>query len=65
MKLANGVMEHARHARAAAQITGMTLPQLHSRVRHELHGTGTCTHLNDLLRSVADAGSLIDLLPGG
>lgn len=51
--------------RSAAQITGMTLPQLHSRVRHELHGTGTCTHLNDLLRSVADAGSLIDLLPGG
>ena len=43
----------------------MTLPELHSRVRRELHGTGTCTHLNDLLRSIADAESLLDLLPVG
>ena len=50
---------------SAARITGMTLPELHSRVRRELHGTGTCTHLNDLLRSIADAQSLIDLLPAG
>ena len=52
---------------SAARITGMTLPELHSRVRRELHGTGTgtCTHLNDLLRSIADARSLIDLLPAG
>jgi hypothetical protein len=33
--------------------------------RRELHGTGTCTHLNDLLRSIADSQSLIDLLPAG
>ena len=46
------------------RITGMTLPELHSRVRRELHGTSTCTHLNDLLRSVADAEALIALLPG-
>jgi len=52
-------------ARSAVRITGMTLPELHSRVRRELHGTGTCTHLNDLLRSIADAQSLIDLLPAG
>ena len=52
-------------AQSAARITGMTLPELHSRVRRELHGTGTCTHLNDLLRSIADAESLLDLLPVG
>jgi len=52
-------------AQSAARITGMTLPELHSRVRRELHGTSTCTHLNDLLRSIADAHSLIDLLPDG
>jgi len=50
---------------SAVRITGMTLLELHSRVRRELHGTGTCTHLNDLLRSIADAQSLIDLLPAG
>src|SRR5208283_1017945 len=44
---------------SAARITGMTLPQLHFRVRRELFGTSMCTHLNDLLRSVADAEALI------
>jgi len=44
---------------SAARITGMTLQELHFRVRRELFGTGTCTHLNDLLRSVADAEALI------
>ena len=52
-------------AQSAARITGMTLPELHSRVRRELHGTSTCTHLNDLLRSVADAEALIALLSAG
>jgi hypothetical protein len=37
----------------------MTLPELHFRVRQELSGTTTCTHLNDLLRSVADAAALL------
>jgi hypothetical protein len=37
----------------------MTLQDLHFRVRHELDGTSTCTHLNDLLRSVADTQALI------
>ena len=45
---------------SAERIAGMTLPELHFRVRHELAGTSTCTHLNDLLRSVADADALID-----
>jgi hypothetical protein len=44
---------------SAARITGMTLQELHFRVRRELVGTSTCTHLNDLLRSVADAAALI------
>jgi Protein of unknown function (DUF2889) len=44
---------------SAERITGMTLHDLHFRVRQELSGTSTCTHLNDLLRSVADAGALI------
>jgi hypothetical protein len=36
----------------------MTLSDLHFRVRKELFGS-TCTHLIDLLRSIADAGALI------
>jgi hypothetical protein len=47
---------------SAARIAGMTLQDLHFRVRQELFGTSTCTHLNDLLRSVADAEALIDRL---
>ncbi|MFF7945100.1 DUF2889 domain-containing protein [Nocardia gamkensis] len=38
---------------------GMTLSELHSKVRVDFTGIHTCTHLNDLLRSVADAESLI------
>jgi hypothetical protein len=44
---------------SAERIAGMTLSELHFRVRQELFGTSTCTHLNDLLRSVADAEALI------
>ncbi|BBX17139.1 hypothetical protein CRI77_11220 [Mycolicibacterium duvalii] len=44
------------------RITGMTLSELHFRVRQELFGTSTCTHLNDLLRSVADAEALMTRL---
>ena len=44
---------------SATRIVGMTLQELHFRVRQELSGTSTCTHLNDLLRSVADAEALI------
>ena len=47
---------------SAARITGMTLQELHFRVRRELFGTSTCTHLNDLLRSVADVASLIHVV---
>ena len=47
---------------SARRITGMTLSDLHFRVRQELTGTSTCTHLNDLLRFVADARALIEHL---
>jgi Protein of unknown function (DUF2889) len=50
---------------SARRITGMTLDDLHFRVRKELTGTSTCTHLNDLLRSVADARTLIGPLRCG
>jgi hypothetical protein len=47
---------------SAERISGMTLRELHFRVRQELFGTSTCTHLNDLLRSVADAEALMGLV---
>lgn len=50
---------------SATRITGMTLPELHQQVRHELTGTTTCTHLNDLLRSIADVSALLPLLDSG
>jgi hypothetical protein len=49
---------------SAERISGMTLSELHFRVRQELFGTSTCTHLNDLLRSVADAEVLIGRMGG-
>lgn len=50
---------------SAERIAGMTLGELHFRVRQELFGTSTCTHLNDLLRSVADTEVLIDVIRDG
>jgi hypothetical protein len=47
---------------SAQRIAGMTLQDLHFRVRQELSGTSACTHLNDLLRSIADAEALIHLV---
>jgi hypothetical protein len=47
---------------SATLIAGMRLEELHFRVRQEMHGTSTCTHLNDALRSIADAAALIPLL---
>jgi hypothetical protein len=47
---------------SAQRISGMTLAELHLRVRNELAGTSTCTHLNDLLRSAGDASGLLERL---
>jgi hypothetical protein len=35
---------------------------LRRRVREEFLGIGTCTHLNDTLRALADVGPLIAVL---
>ncbi|QCQ92913.1 DUF2889 domain-containing protein [Rhodococcus sp. SGAir0479] len=39
---------------SAGDLVGMTLADVESRVRRELRGVRTCTHLNDLLRSIGD-----------
>lgn len=41
---------------------GAQLPLLRNRVEQSLFGPASCTHLNDLLRSLADAGELATLL---
>lgn len=45
---------------SAQQITGTTFDDLRMRVRRELVGTSSCTHLNDTLRSLADLGALLE-----
>jgi hypothetical protein len=45
-------------AASAARLAGMSVAELRRRVRQELTGISTCTHLNDLLRSLADVGAL-------
>lgn len=47
---------------SASRIAGMTLGELNTRVKAEMRGTSTCTHLNDLLRSVADTSHLVATL---
>ncbi|EKF25335.1 hypothetical protein C731_0656 [Mycolicibacterium hassiacum DSM 44199] len=53
--------ECPRAVDSATRITGMPLAQLRTRVRTELVGTSTCTHLNDTLRALADLDVLADL----
>lgn len=50
---------------SAQRVVGVGLPRLRSMVRSELRGLGTCTHLNDVLRSLADLGALADLPASG
>jgi Protein of unknown function (DUF2889) len=45
-------------AASAGSLAGMPVAELRRRVRQELTGISTCTHLNDLLRSLADIGAL-------
>ncbi len=47
---------------SATRLAGIRLDQLRFRIRQEFQGTTTCTHLNYLLRSIADAEALISLL---
>ncbi|MDP7702260.1 MULTISPECIES: DUF2889 domain-containing protein [unclassified Mycobacterium] len=48
---------------SAGRIEGMTLRELRDRVRGELVGTSTCTHLNDTLRAIADLDALLEPSP--
>lgn len=47
---------------SAGRLAGMSLVDLRTRVRRELTGTSTCTHLNDMLRSLSDVTILVDEL---
>jgi len=49
-------------ALSATRLEGHRVGDLRSLVRTEFHGTSTCTHLNDLLRSLADVEVLIAAL---
>jgi len=50
----------ARCAVASAdRLRGTTFDDLRLRVRRELVGTASCTHLNDMLRSLADLDALL------
>jgi hypothetical protein len=44
---------------SAERLRGTTFDDLRRRVRRELVGTASCTHLNDTLRSLADLGALL------
>lgn len=54
--------ECAVAAATAAATLGARVPLLRNRVEQSLFGPASCTHLNDLLRSLADAGRLATLL---
>jgi hypothetical protein len=49
---------------SAGRIIGMPTGELRTRVRRELTGASTCTHLNDMLRSLGDVEVLVGELSG-
>jgi hypothetical protein len=49
-------------AASAGRLVGRGVDEIRTLVRSELRGTSTCTHLNDLLRSLGDVGSLLATL---
>jgi hypothetical protein len=49
-------------AASAGLIQGTSVDDLRPRVRAELTGVGTCTHLNDQLRSLADVKTLASMM---
>jgi Protein of unknown function (DUF2889) len=44
---------------SAERLQGSSFDDLRLRVRRDLVGTASCTHLNDTLRSLADLGALL------
>ena len=55
-------MECPEAVASAARVVGMPVGELRHRVRRELVGVSTCTHLNDTLRSLDDLAGLIPSL---
>jgi len=49
-------------AASATRLEGHAVSELRGLVRSDFHGTSTCTHLNDLLRSLADLAVLVSVL---
>jgi hypothetical protein len=49
-------------AASARRLEGARIPDLHALAQRELHGVSTCTHLNDLLRSLANVSMLVMIL---
>lgn len=56
-------MECPQALASAQRLVGRPLADLRQWVRNELVGTSTCTHLNDVLRNLADVDRLLYLLP--
>lgn len=56
-------VECPRAADSATRIVGLPLLPLRVAVRRDFTGIGTCTHLNDQLRSLADVPALATHLP--
>jgi hypothetical protein len=55
-------MECPQAVASASRVAGMAVGDLRTRVRRELVGRSTCTHLNDTLRSLDDVSVLISML---
>ena len=51
-------------AGSGQRLVGVPVGELRSFVQRELRGIGTCTHLNDQYRSLADLPALLAQLPG-
>ncbi|MGH9081563.1 MAG: DUF2889 domain-containing protein [Acidimicrobiales bacterium] len=58
-------MECPQAVASASRVAGMAVGELRTRVRRELVGRSTCTHLNDTLRSLDDLSVLIAELRDG
>ena len=48
---------------SASRLVGVAAADLPGRVRTDLAGTSTCTHLNSTLRTLADVGALAPTVP--
>lgn len=49
-------------AASASRLDGLSVEMVNQTVQQDMRGTSTCTHLNDLLRSLSRAGALGDEL---